>query len=278
MADSSPRSQRGQLPSHTARLILRDILERRLQPGDSLGDELWCIERYGVSRGTLREALRLLTFLGAVTVKSGPHGGPQLTTPSSAVVGSALGMVIQFRGATLRTVFEARTALEPQCTAVAARNRDEQDLERLDAQVELLRASQNVRGPEYAAHSGRFHLLIAEATHNDVLAIIVPALAAMTATVPWRYVRGSRPEITDRVASIVGAIREQDDSMASKRMHELFEWIMNDLLADQPAKMRSRILWPDVDEVLTKQRYENASPLRPAPHAAPRLSRPAPTA
>ena len=63
-----------------------------------------------------------------------------------------------------------------QCTAVAARNRTGQDLELLDAQVELLRASQNVRGPEYAAHSGRFHLLIAEATHNDVLATIVPAL------------------------------------------------------------------------------------------------------
>jgi GntR family transcriptional repressor for pyruvate dehydrogenase complex len=256
MSEAEQRAVRGQLPSQTARLILRDVLARGLEPGDALGDESWCIEHYDVSRGTLREALRLLTFLGAISVKSGPGGGPRLTTPGSAVVGSALGIVVQFRGATLRTVFEARTALEPSVAATAALQRNDEDIAKLEAQVELLRAAQKVPGPEYAGHSGRFHLLVAEATHNDVLATIVPALAAMTATVPWRYVRGSRPEITERVNDVVWAIKDKDDSMASKITADLFVWIMNDLLADQPARMRTRILWPDVDEVLTGFRYE----------------------
>jgi GntR family transcriptional regulator, transcriptional repressor for pyruvate dehydrogenase complex len=252
----SPRSGRGTLPTATARRIIRDIQERGLEVGDSLGDESWLIEQHDVSRGTLREALRLLTFLGAITVKSGPGGGPRLTTPGSHVVGSALGMVIQFRGATLQTVFDARTAIEPSVAALAALNRKDADLYRLDQSVEAMRAAQNVPVPLYATESGRFHLRIAEASHNDVLATLVPALAAMTATVPWRYVKGSRPQLTERVATVVEAIRMTDADTAASTTAAMFEWIIGDLQATQAAKMQARILWPDVDEVLTARRND----------------------
>jgi GntR family transcriptional regulator, transcriptional repressor for pyruvate dehydrogenase complex len=252
----APRSGRGTLPTVTARRIVRDVHERGLEVGDSLGDESWLIEQYDVSRGTLREALRLLTFLGAINVKSGPGGGPRLTTPGSAVVGSAMGMVIQFRGATLQTVFDARTAIEPSVAALAALHRKDEDLERLDQAVEAMRAAQRVPGPLYAAESGRFHLRIAEASHNDVLATIVPALAAMTATVPWRYVKGSRPELTERVAQVVEAIRMTDATTAASITAGMFEWIIGDLKETQASKMQSRILWPDVDDVLTGRRND----------------------
>lgn len=248
-------SKRGQLPSETARAILRDVWARGLKPGDALGDEAWCIEHYAVSRGTLREALRLLSFLGAISVKSGPGGGPRVTTPASAVVGSALGAVVQFSGATLLTVFQARTALEPPVAAAAALNRSDQDIECLDRQIELLKSTQSTAGHAYATESSRFHLLVAEASHNQVLSTIVPALSAMTATVPWRYIRGSRPEITDRAAHVVAAIKDRDNSMAAKVMADLFSWIMDDLLREQPDRMATPILWPDVDEVLAGQRY-----------------------
>jgi GntR family transcriptional repressor for pyruvate dehydrogenase complex len=256
MIEREQLTGRGALPAATARRIVRDILERGLKVGEGLGDESWCIEHYDVSRGTLREALRLLTFLGAITVKPGPRGGPQLTTPGSAVVGSALGMVIQFRGATLQTVFDARTAIEPSVAALAALQRRDDDLERLDDSLSLLRAAQKVRGPSYAEQSARFHLLVAEASHNDVLATLVPALAAMTATVPWRYVRGSRPELTERISTVVEAIRMTDAAAAAQTTSAMFEWIVNDLRATQSARMQTRILWPEVDEVLTDHRYE----------------------
>jgi DNA-binding FadR family transcriptional regulator len=247
---------RGALPSHTARRILRDVIARGLEPGDALADEARLIEQYQVSRGTLREALRLLTFLGAITIKSGPHGGPRLATPGPAVVGSALGMVVQFRGATLRTVFEARTAMEPPVAALAAMHRKDEDLERLEESVAALRAAQRVPGPEYAAQSGLFHLRVAAASHNEVLATVVSALAAMTTTVPWRYPRGSRPELTERISSVVEAIRMSDAAAATSATASMFTWIMDDLLSNQPAKMESRILWPDVDEVLAEYRHD----------------------
>ncbi|HKC29704.1 MAG TPA: FCD domain-containing protein, partial [Jatrophihabitans sp.] len=225
------RASRGTLSVYTARQIMRDVMQRGLRVGESLGDESWLIENYDVARGTLREALKLLSFLGAITVKSGPRGGPQLTTPGSAVVGSALGMVIQFRGATLHTVFEARTAIEPSAAALAADRRNETDLKQLRKQLDLLRVAESVHGPAYAAHSERFNVVLAEGSHNDVLSTLVPALAAMTATVQWRYTRGMRPELTERIGTVVEAIADRDTATASTAHSDMWHWVMSELLA-----------------------------------------------
>lgn len=254
MTATEPAVRRGSLPAHTARRILRDFLARGLEPGDALADEATLVERYGVSRGTLREALRLLTFLGAVVVKAGPQGGARLVTPGPSVVGSALGMVVQFRGATLRTVFESRLAIEPEVAALAAAHRKDPDLELLDDSVASLRSARRKRGPEFAAHSGRYHLRVAEASHNDVLATIVPALAVMTTTVPWRFPQGSREELTGLIATVVDAIRSGDGSTARAVTHVMIKSVVDGLQRDQPASLERRILWPDVDEVLSGDR------------------------
>lgn len=246
---------RGALSGFTARRIMRDVLERGLRVGESLGDESWLIEHYDVARGTLREALKLLSFLGAITVKSGPKGGPQLTTPGSAVVGSALGMVIQFRGATLQTVFEARTAIETSAAAMAAEQRNDTDVKQMRRQLDLIRTAQSVRGPDFAAHSERFNAVLAEASHNDVLATLVPALAAMTATVQWRYPHGMRGELPERIGAVIDAIADQDAERAASEQSKMWHWVMDELRTSQPARLQTRILWPDVDEVLSTQRY-----------------------
>lgn len=255
-ADVAKRAARGSLSGFTARQIMRDVLQRGLRVGDSLGDETWLIEHFDVARGTVREALKLLSFLGAIAVKSGPRGGPQLTRPGSAVVGSALGMVIQFRGATLHTVFEARTAIETSAAALAAERRNATDLKQMGMQLDLLRGTQSVPGPAYAAHSERFNVVLAEASHNDVIATLVPALAAMTAAVSWRYPRGMRPELTDRIGTVVDAIASRDATTAAAAHSDMWHWVMDSLLATQPSRMQTRILWPDVDEMLTMRRYD----------------------
>jgi DNA-binding FadR family transcriptional regulator len=250
MAQTEPPVARGTLPTHTARRIIRDFVARGLQPGDGLADEASLTERYGVSRATLREALRLLTFLGAVTVKAGPGGGPRLTTPGPAVVGSALGMVVQFQGATLRTVFEARLGIEPSVAALAAANRGDVDIDRLEESVAALRTHQRKRGPEYAGHGVRYTLRVGAASHNAVLASLVPALAAMTTTVRWRYPRGARISVTDRVATVVDAIKRGDGATASDATRWTIQILVDGLEAEQPDALDRRILWPEVDEVL----------------------------
>jgi GntR family transcriptional repressor for pyruvate dehydrogenase complex len=256
MAKADQGVRRGSLPAHTARRIIRDFADRGVVPGEGLADEATLIERYGVSRGTLREALRLLQFLGAITIKAGPQGGARLATPDPAVVGSALGMVVQFHGATLRTVFETRLAVEPAVAALAATNRTEEDLVRLDELVAALHASRGRRGPSYAQHAARYSLSVAQASQNALLAALVPALVAMNTTVAWRYPEGSRSELADRVEIVVKAIRGGDSVAASAATYEMISGLMAELEDSQSRKMDSRILWPDVDEVL-EDRFRN---------------------
>jgi DNA-binding FadR family transcriptional regulator len=243
--------RRGFLPTYTARRIIRDFLSRGLHPGEVLADEATLVERYGVSRGTLRESLRLLSFLGAVSVKAGPSGGARLTTPGPEVVGSALGMVVQFRGATLRTVFEARLAVDPAVAALAAANRKDVDLELLEQSAAALAAVQHRRGPAYAEHAGRHMIRVAEASHNELLATLVPALAAMHASVPWRYPEGSRVELTERVRASVEAIRTGDGAAAGEITKGMLVLLIDDLEATQRAQLECRISWPDVDEIMS---------------------------
>ncbi|WP_214366452.1 FadR/GntR family transcriptional regulator [Pseudonocardia sp. H11422] len=245
----------GGLPAHIARRIIADAHARGVAPGEPLADESRLIEQYGVSRGTLREALRLLSFLGAITIKAGPGGGARLSHPGPAVVGSALGMVVQFRGATLRAVFEARSALEPGIASLAALHRTDSDLARLDRSVVALRAAEDVPGYAYAEQSGLFHNAVADASHNEVLATVVPALVAMTSTVRWRYPRGGRKELTGRIAVLIAAIRDRDAPGAATATATMFRWVMDDLDRNQRTALESRILWPDVDAALDVQRH-----------------------
>lgn len=256
MTKAEQRVRRGSLPAHTARRIIRDFAERGVEPGQGLADEATLVERYGVSRGTLREALRLLQFLGAVTIKAGPQGGPRLATPDPAVVGSALGMVVQFHGATLRSVFEARLAIEPAVAGLAAENRTDDNLALLDDSVSALRASVGQRGPGYAQHAARYSLRVAQASQNALLAALVPALVAMNTTVAWRYPAGSRAELADRVAEIVEAIRDGDALTSRTATHEMINGLLVELESGQRQKLDSVILWPDVDEVLERRYNE----------------------
>ncbi|MEE2059014.1 FadR/GntR family transcriptional regulator [Rhodococcus artemisiae] len=241
---------RGQLPRHTARRIMSDLIDLDLRPGDSLADENTLQKHYDVARSTLRESLRLLTFLGAIKVQVGRSGGPRVAIPEPIVVGSALGMVVQSRGATLRTVFEARLAVEPAVAAMAANHRDERDLLVLDGSVTALQSAQQRVGPEFAEHAIAYTLRIGEAAHNPVLGAVVPALAAMTSAVPWRYPPGVRAELAEGVTATVEAIRRGNGTCAGAATREMLELLVVRLQVDQPSALNSPIRWSEVDETL----------------------------
>jgi hypothetical protein len=83
-----------------------------------------------------------------------------------------------------------------------------------------------------------------------VLASLVPALAAMTTTFRWRYPRGSRVSVTDRVATAVAAIKRGDAAAASDATRWTIQLLIDGLEAEQPDALDRRILWPEVDAVL----------------------------
>ena len=107
------------------------IVSGELKPGDRLPVELDLAERFGVSRSTVREALRQLATLDLVETSRGP-AGTRVAQPSSAAIESyltsTLGLMTTGGEMSKTSMLEARAILEPSAAALAAQRRTEDQL------------------------------------------------------------------------------------------------------------------------------------------------------
>jgi GntR family transcriptional repressor for pyruvate dehydrogenase complex len=107
-----------------ARRVVETIVDRGLTPGDMLPREADMLREYGVSRETLREALRLLEVQGLITLRRGPGGGPVVAAAQSVNLGRVSTLYFQMAGATYNELFEAWVLGEGTLAERAARNPD----------------------------------------------------------------------------------------------------------------------------------------------------------
>src|SRR5512134_1776416 len=110
-------------PQQIADVLRASIVSGELAEGDSLGREPDLIERFGVSRPSLREALRILETEGLITVVRGVGGGVVVHEPDERMTARTAALVLQARNVALADVFEARSLLEPAAVRVVASSR-----------------------------------------------------------------------------------------------------------------------------------------------------------
>ena len=89
------------------------IVRGDLQGDDSIPPEDELMRQYGVSRPTLREALRVLEFDGLLTTRRGAKGGSTVHVPNGETAARSMGLVLEHRGATRADVLAARCIIEP---------------------------------------------------------------------------------------------------------------------------------------------------------------------
>ena len=94
-----------------------------LHEGDSLGHESDLVERFGVSRPSLREALRILEAEGLITVVRGVLGGVVVHEPDERMTARTAAVVLQSRNVSLADVYDARSLLELTAVRVVASTR-----------------------------------------------------------------------------------------------------------------------------------------------------------
>jgi DNA-binding FadR family transcriptional regulator len=111
--------------------IRRQVVHGALKEGDALPSEPDLMEKYGVSRPTLREAMRLLEAESLITVKRGPRGGAQIRMPDIGVAARYAGLLLQHQGASLDDIYEARTIIEPACCRMLAAQDNAEAIETL---------------------------------------------------------------------------------------------------------------------------------------------------
>ena len=167
------RSKEGGDTSVQIALEIRRLLARDdLQPGDRLGTEQELATRFGVSRPTLREALRLLAASHLIRASRGPRGGIFVaSTPNEGMsrnVGEAIATMLETRSTSLGALVEARLHLEVPLAALAARNVTDETIVRLDAAI----ADQEGKHPASDAFrlaDACFHRTIAATAGNELL-------------------------------------------------------------------------------------------------------------
>ncbi len=200
-----------------AREIVRDIVERRLSPGEMLPSEQVMLERYGVGRPALREALRVLEVHGLLRMKPGPGGGPVVGTVTAAAFGEMASLFFRLSGTTYRELIEARLELEPMAARLAALRQDADGLARLRDVLDAEEAADVDDDALYTRLATRFHAAIGAASGNRVVDLVGNGLLALyedrlrvplTPRAQRRDVRVAHRAIVDAIAARDGARAE----------------------------------------------------------------------
>ena len=135
------------------------------------------LERYGVGRGTLREALRHLELQGVLQIRPGPTGGPMVAMPGPSNLASSITLLLALSRTPFREVVDVAGALEPAMAQLAAEQADDDAIAALrgsvDHLVEHLRAKDTVAFMREHQH---FHELLAAATGNELFRYLSGAL------------------------------------------------------------------------------------------------------
>jgi GntR family transcriptional regulator, transcriptional repressor for pyruvate dehydrogenase complex len=164
------------IPNKIIREIKHLIDSGQLQPGSRLPPERDFAQMLNVSRPSLREALRALSFLGVVENRQGD--GTFLADDSVKLPTDALGILLTIRRGTLIEVYEARIAFETYATKLAAERHTKEDLQLLKANLET--AKKNLDDPEkFLEYDMEFHRLLAEISKNQIILKIVEKLHHM---------------------------------------------------------------------------------------------------
>jgi DNA-binding FadR family transcriptional regulator len=198
----------------TAELIaaqLRNqIVRGELREGDALAPEATLMAQFGVSRPTLREAFRVLESEALISVRRGARGGARVHTPDGDVAARYAGLVLQFRGATLKDVYDARKAIELPAVRRLAEKHPASAMKALAANLAAGRA--HVDDPAALMRlQEQFHLVVVQQAGNQTLAIFAEMLHHIIELHSESY-----------IARWGGAPMERKGAQQGTRTHERF--------------------------------------------------------
>jgi GntR family transcriptional regulator, transcriptional repressor for pyruvate dehydrogenase complex len=155
-----------------------ELSTRRLRPGDRLPAERLLAEQFGVSRNTLREALRSLENAGLLRLQKGASGGAFVRESTGDAIITGLRDMFHLGAIAPEHLTEARVLIESIAVRVACERAGAEDLEALTANIASAEraARDKINFFDQAAIHLDFHRILARATKNPVMVIVMEAL------------------------------------------------------------------------------------------------------
>ncbi|MDX6244325.1 MAG: GntR family transcriptional regulator, transcriptional repressor for pyruvate dehydrogenase complex [Frankiales bacterium] len=190
------------------------IVSGQLKPGQKLAREADLAERLGLSRSSLREAVRALSLVRILDVRQGD--GTYVSSLAADSLLEALTFIVEFhQDASVLELLEVRRILEPAASARAALLIDESELAGLDALLDRITPTSSV--DELVDNDLEFHRRVAVAGGNSVLSSLIESLSGPTQRARvWRGLtqEGALQRTLLEHRAILGAMRRRDPDLA----------------------------------------------------------------
>ncbi len=229
-----------------ARKLVSEIRRRRLRPGTQLDSEHRMVEDFGVARATLREALRILELQGALRIKAGPGGGPVVSVPGADHLASVLSLHLPFADASFSSVGDARRAIYPVLASQAAQNASRQDIATLQESIARMHACAH-DSELFTEEARRFMSLVATASGNRVLALLVDALHRMSEGAGVEWDEKQRRSALRNYKTVVRAIESGEPEEARSLMEKSLAAAARYWERTAPDELKQPVAWIDSD-------------------------------
>ena len=203
---------------------IRDLINlKNLEPGDKLPSERMLADKFGVTRGNLREAIQKLEFYGLL--KSIPQSGTFVANIGVVALNGMIDDILQLRAPDFKSLVETRILLELKTVRLASLRRTEEELTHIEKALFAYRDKVN-SGQDAVQEDLLFHLAIAGASGNSNL------ISFMLKITPEIITNFEKYHVCDENQAVMGiqehqevfdAIKAQDPSLAKSKMKAHFK-------------------------------------------------------
>jgi GntR family transcriptional repressor for pyruvate dehydrogenase complex len=206
--------------------IQHQIQRQGLAPGAFLGREEDLATRFGISRPTLREALKLLSSGNLIRATKGPGGGIFVAHTAeqgiSRSLSRAIEMMLETGAVSLEELLDARLMLEVPLAAAAAYQSDEATVERLRAAVRAERAAAPDDEEAIGATDREFHRTIAAAAKNRMMEALTGWVFDVLQPQLRERLHGAMVQsaIVEQHEALIAAIEKGDSARAGRAMED----------------------------------------------------------
>lgn len=177
--------------------IEQAIVTGAIPVGSQLASERDLMVQFGVSRPTVREALRILQSMGLIESKPGTRGGPQVLAPSSKTLSRSFRAMVGTDALSVADLVQYRVLLEGSTSTLAALRHTSEQLARMRRAVDRMSQAAADNDPDFAEADLEFHEAIWAASGNSILEMSGQAVSGVLRGLMQRDAEG--PEHDNRV-------------------------------------------------------------------------------
>ena len=220
---------------------IRDLIAKgNLKAGEKLLPERELAEKFRVSRASIREAMSALEILGLIESRGSQGNFIKIDHVDAPIDGTLLKELLKDHSPL--EVFETRCEIEPVMVGLAAERKTEEDLKKLEGCLIKLNAlgrqleSDLKQLDNYMEEDRRFHLIIAQCTHNSVLFTLYSAVNLMLKEKHWKVLKkksimkkGNIEKFEKEHTEIFQAVRDGDLKLARINMVKHLQYINIDM-------------------------------------------------